>query len=79
MSGAEQSLWRHLRRHPLADCRFCWRHPVGPFIANFACITERFIVEIDGGQHRQMLDASRDPLDLLLKIPSDALKQDFAD
>ncbi|MDR0275732.1 MAG: DUF559 domain-containing protein [Burkholderiaceae bacterium] len=59
MTDAEQQLWRHLRQHQLANCRFRRQHPVGPFIADFACIEKRLIVEIDGGQHNPTADSSR--------------------
>jgi very-short-patch-repair endonuclease len=60
MTDAEQRLWRHLRRRQLVDGRFRRQHPVGPFIADFACVAKRLIVEIDGGQHNQTVDSSRD-------------------
>jgi very-short-patch-repair endonuclease len=31
--------------------RFRRQHPVGPFIADFACISQRLVVEVDGGTH----------------------------
>ncbi|MDR0775213.1 MAG: DUF559 domain-containing protein [Azonexus sp.] len=60
MTDAEQRLWRWLRGHQLAESRFRRQHPVGPFIADFACIEKRLIVEIDGGQHNPIADSSRD-------------------
>jgi very-short-patch-repair endonuclease len=60
MTDAERLLWRHLRQRQLAGCRFRRQHPVGPFIADFACIEARLIVEIDGGQHSPAADSSRD-------------------
>ena len=27
--------------------------PIGPYFADFACFTERLIVELDGGQHTE--------------------------
>jgi very-short-patch-repair endonuclease len=60
MTDAEQQLWRYLRQRQLADCRFRRQHPVGPFIADFACIEKHLIIEIDGGQHNPVADAGRD-------------------
>ena len=60
MSDAEQCLWHRLRQRQLAGCRFRRQHPVGPFIADFACIEKRIIIEIDGGKHTESADASRD-------------------
>ncbi len=31
--------------------RFRRQHPVGPFIADFACVRARLIVEVDGDSH----------------------------
>jgi len=60
MTDAEKQLWRHLRQHQLPGHRFRRQHPVGPFIADFACVEKRLIIEIDGGQHNSVADASRD-------------------
>jgi adenine-specific DNA-methyltransferase len=30
--------------------------PIGPYIADFACLAEKLIVEIDGGQHLDQRD-----------------------
>lgn len=50
-TDAEQRLWRHLRRRQLAGHRFRRHCPVGPYIADFACLERRLIVELDGGQY----------------------------
>jgi len=60
MTDAEQQLWRRLRGRQLADCRFRRQCPIGPFIADFACVEKRLIVEINGGQHNPTADSSRD-------------------
>jgi very-short-patch-repair endonuclease len=58
---AEQSIWRLLRDRRLAGIKFRRQAPVGPFIADFAAIEHRLIVELDGGQHADSAsDASRD-------------------
>ena len=50
-TSAESKLWARLRRRQIADCRFRRQHPVGPFIADFACVERKVIVEIDGATH----------------------------
>jgi very-short-patch-repair endonuclease len=50
MTQAEVIMWVHLRRHP-SGFRFRRQHPVGPFVADFACIPARLILEIDGATH----------------------------
>ena len=51
MTDAERLLWRHLRGSQLNGHKFRRQHPVGTYIADFACLERRLIVEVDGGQH----------------------------
>ena len=48
---AESLLWYVLRGRRLCGLKFRRQFPVEPFIADFACVEERLIVEIDGGYH----------------------------
>ena len=59
---AEQLLWKHLRRKQLSGMRFRRQHPIGPYVADFACLKERLIIELDGGQHSDssQYDSQRD-------------------
>ena len=50
-TDAEQHLWRRLRDRRLSGHNFRRQHPVGGFIADFACLEAKLIVEVDGGQH----------------------------
>ena len=50
MPAAERILWSRLRRTALGY-RFRRQHPVGPYIADFACVAARLLVEIDGDSH----------------------------
>ncbi len=47
---AEHVLWQQLRNRQLG-CKFRFQHPVSKYIADFACVELRLIVEVDGGQH----------------------------
>ena len=49
-TAAERKLWSRLRQHQLG-CKFRRQHPIGGYIADFACVEQRLIVEADGGQH----------------------------
>ena len=51
MTDAERALWRHLCRRQLCDYRFRRQSPIGPYIADFACLERRLVIEVDGGQH----------------------------
>lgn len=60
-TDAERHLWRFLRRQYLG-CRFRRQVPIGPYIADFASLSPRIVVEIDGGQHtvQRPYDRARD-------------------
>ena len=62
MTEAERILWRRLRRQQFLDARFRRQVPIGPYIADFACLKARLVVEIDGSQHVEAAsyDAKRD-------------------
>jgi very-short-patch-repair endonuclease len=53
---AEHRLWQALRSDALAFRR---QHPVPPYVVDFACLSARLIVEVDGGQHGEDVDAAR--------------------
>ena len=50
-TDAEQTLWRCLRARQLNGHKFRRQHPIGPYIADFACVEARWVIELDGGQH----------------------------
>jgi very-short-patch-repair endonuclease len=57
----EDHLWELLRGRRFLDYRFRRQVPIGPFIADFVCYSEKLIVELDGSQHSDdPTDASRD-------------------
>lgn len=56
---AERVLWRALR-HDALGVRFRRQHPITPYVADFACVSARLVVEVDGGQHGGDTDAARD-------------------
>ena len=57
----EYRLWQGLRNRRAMGLKFRRQHPVGPFVADFACIEARLIVEIDGYWHalRKQKDEAR--------------------
>jgi very-short-patch-repair endonuclease len=48
---AEAILWRHLRQLEARGSHFRRQVVIGPYIADFACLAARLIVEVDGSQH----------------------------
>jgi very-short-patch-repair endonuclease len=50
LTDAETILWSRLR-DGLGGVRFRRQHPIGPYIADFACVSSRLVIEIDGATH----------------------------
>jgi very-short-patch-repair endonuclease len=50
-TDVEQTMWRLLRDRRFAGVKFRRQVPIGPYVADFACIQARLAVELDGGQH----------------------------
>jgi very-short-patch-repair endonuclease len=63
LTDAERKLWNKLRGRRFAGTKFRRQVPIGPYIADFCCVEQRLIVELDGGQHavavRQDAERSR--------------------
>ena len=58
-TDTEAGRWNQLRGRRLAGFKFKRQWTLGFFIADFCCIEQRLIVEVDGGQHSEAADASR--------------------
>ena len=50
MTPSEQALWNALRKS-LGSWRFRRQHPIGDYIADFICLSEKLVVEVDGEYH----------------------------
>ena len=50
-TNAEAVLWRHLRQLNVKGSHFRRQAVIGPYIADFACLAARLIIEVDGSQH----------------------------
>ncbi|MEF3082072.1 DUF559 domain-containing protein [Luteimonas sp. SMYT11W] len=57
-TDAERLLWFHLRDRRLG-AKFRRQQPVGPFIVDFLSLEAAVIVEVDGSQHQEAVDAGR--------------------
>ncbi|RZI44572.1 endonuclease domain-containing protein [Herbaspirillum sp. HC18] len=53
MTLAEHKLWQALRGKQMEGRRFRRQHPIGPYIADFACAESSLVIELDGGQHQE--------------------------
>jgi len=49
-TDAENLLWRRLRRFPISSTHFRRVVATGPYVADFACVAARLIIEVDGSQ-----------------------------
>jgi very-short-patch-repair endonuclease len=59
MSPAERLLWWALKQHP-GGYRFRKQCPQGPFALDFACLSARLAVEVDGNAHDEASRQDRD-------------------
>jgi very-short-patch-repair endonuclease len=61
---AEKKLWKELRNLRRQGYHFRRQAPIDAFIVDFACLSHRFVIEVDGIQHDTELgrkkDAARD-------------------
>jgi very-short-patch-repair endonuclease len=78
MTDSERKLWFGLRAEQLG-VKFRRQHPLGNYIADFACLDPKVIVELDGSQHmaQAKYDERRDSFFrehgfIVLRFPTDA-------
>ena len=59
---SESALWPLLRDRAVAGLRFRRQVPFDRYVCDFACLSARLIIEVDGGVHRlrEAEDAKRD-------------------
>ena len=50
-TDVEQLVWKHLRNRELYNYKFRRQFPIEPYVADFACLELKLIIELDGGQH----------------------------
>ena len=61
MTDAEKVLWKVLRQ---SKCSFKFRrqHPIYDYIADFICLEERLIIEVDGAYHCELQQQEDDQI-----------------
>jgi very-short-patch-repair endonuclease len=56
MTDAELRLWMRLRCEQIDGYRFRRQFPIGPCIVDLVCLKARLVIEVDGGQHAQVVE-----------------------
>jgi len=50
-TSAEEKLWSLLRNRKVIAHKFRRQHPIGPWVADFACPAMKLVIEVDGPSH----------------------------
>ncbi|MBS0550567.1 MAG: endonuclease domain-containing protein [Proteobacteria bacterium] len=53
----EKKFWELIRAHRLEGFKFRRQHQIGPFFADFACVSRKLVFEIDGRHHDNQIEA----------------------
>ena len=56
MTDVERMLWQAIRGKQLNSHRFRRQHPIGNYIVDFACLEQKIVIELDGGQHQEQFE-----------------------
>jgi very-short-patch-repair endonuclease len=56
----EVLLWKRLRTIEIEGSHFRRQVPIGPYVADFACMAARLVIELDGSQHNTDANRARD-------------------
>jgi len=56
-SRAEKICWNLIRDRRNNGVKFRRQHPIGPYFADFACISKKLVIEIDGDHHAFQVEA----------------------
>ena len=60
MTEAEVMLWSRLRLKGMHGIHFRRQYPFGPYIADFACVPAKLIIEVDGATHSTDAEVAHD-------------------
>jgi very-short-patch-repair endonuclease len=61
-TDAEKRLWRRLRNLQIKGSHFRRQVPIGPYVADFACMAARLIIELDGWRHGNQKNQQHDAI-----------------
>ena len=56
-SRAEKICWHLIRDRRIDGVKFRRQHPIGPYFADFACVSKKLVIEIDGEHHAFQVEA----------------------
>ena len=56
LTPEEKKLWARLRNKQLGGVSFRRQHAIGNFIPDFVSIKHKLIIELDGGQHTELME-----------------------
>jgi very-short-patch-repair endonuclease len=56
-SRAERLCWELIRATRLNGVKFRRQYSIGPYFADFACVSRKLVIEIDGEHHAQQVEA----------------------
>lgn len=56
MSNTELRVWSILQGRQLGGFKFSRQHPIGDYFVDFACLSARLVIEVDGPGHDEYAD-----------------------
>jgi very-short-patch-repair endonuclease len=56
----EIKMWARLRNRQLCGLKFRRQYMIGPYIVDFVCVEKKFIIEIDGWQHKEEFSGEKE-------------------
>jgi crossover junction endodeoxyribonuclease RuvC len=56
-TDVEKKLWQHLRSGQMLGVSFRKQHPIGDYIVDFCAPALMLVIELDGGQHADAVEA----------------------
>ena len=56
-SRAEKICWNLIRDRRIDGAKFRRQHPIGRYFADFACMSRKVVIEIDGEHHACRVEA----------------------